>query len=148
MSWWARRQQRRALGDGVWRATADRLARALRSYEQMAQGVPAGPAADELWAAFGDLSAAVTDGRAACALAHASAPSSGLDVPGGAHAHLHKRLSRLGAEIAAAAEGAAMVRAGEVTALRRVSSRATAVRAEAAELLTAAQAADGAPAGR
>ena len=100
----------------------------------MAGAVPAGADRDALEAAFALLSAAVADGRAACAAAQAGAPSSGLDVPGGAHADLHHRLTRLGAEVAAAAEGAAMVRAGDGTALARVGTRATRARAEAAEV--------------
>lgn len=140
-TWFTRRLVPNPLGDGVWRASADRLSRALRSYEQMAQGAPNGAVRDELEVAFGSLSAAVVDARAACAAAQASAPSSGLDVPAGpdgTHGDLHRRLSRLGAEVAAAAEGAAMVRAGDSTALRRVSTRAAQVRAEAAEVLATA----------
>lgn len=126
----------------MWRAAADRLARALRSYEKVAGAVPAGTGRDELEAAFALLAAAVADGRAACAAAQAVAPSSGLDVPagpGGAHADLHHRLTRLGAEVAAAAEGAAMVRAGDASALARVGTRAARARAEAAEVLARAR---------
>ncbi len=136
--WWPGRRRGPDLGDGVWRAAADRLARALRSYEQMARAVPAGPARDELEAAFGLLSAALADARAACVHAQRAAPSSGLDVPPGPlgdHPALHHRLTRLGTELAAAAEGAAMVRAGDLSALGRVSTRAARVRAEAADVL-------------
>lgn len=121
----------------MWLATADRLSRALRSYERVAEAVPPGAARDQLEAAFGDLSAAVADARTACAAGHRVAPSSGLDVPagpGGAHSALHHRLTALGPEIAAAAEGAAMVRAGDLVALPRVSTRAARVRAEAADV--------------
>ncbi len=119
----------------MWRAAADRLDRALRSYERVAGAVPAGAGRDGLESAFALLAAAVVDGRAACAAAQAVAPSSGLDVPSGpdgAHADLHHRLTRLGAEVAAAAEGAAMVRAGDATALARVGTRAARARDEAA----------------
>ncbi|MEO7745738.1 MAG: hypothetical protein ABIV05_05870, partial [Actinomycetota bacterium] len=73
--WWSRRRPATAsgqdLGDGVWRSAADRLARALRSYERVAGAVAPGAGRDELEAAFALLSAAVADGRAACAAAQA-----------------------------------------------------------------------------
>lgn len=144
--WWTRRTSATAaghdLGDGVWRSAADRLARALRSYEQMAGAVPEGAGRAELEAAFAQLATAVADGRAACAAAQAVAPSSGLDVPAGpdgAHTDLHHRITRLGAEIAAAAEGAAMVRAGDASALARVGTRAGRARTEAADVRARAE---------
>jgi len=131
--WWSRGPAL-DLGDGVWLAAADRLQRALRSFERVARAVPSGPARDELEAAFGLLSAAVSDGRTACAAAQRAAPSTGLDVPPGQWGVLHHRLTRLGAEIAAAAEGAAMVRAGDLSPVARVSTRATRVRDQAADI--------------
>lgn len=145
MRW--RPRTRPAYGDGVWRAAADRLSRALRSFEQMAGAVTDEPARHELEAAFGMLSAAVADGRAACAAAQVSAPSGGTDVPAGAHGAVHHRLTRLGADVAAAAEGAAMVRAGDLSALARVTSRAERARAEAGEVLAATAAAGHPPSG-
>lgn len=138
---WRRRGS--GLGDGVWLASADRLARALRSFERVAQAVPDGAIRDELEAAFGLLSAAVDDGRAACVAAQRAAPSSGLDVPAGPLGSVHHRLTRLGADIAAAAEGAAMVRAGDLDALARVGTRAARARSEAADVRAAAQACGG-----
>jgi hypothetical protein len=140
--WRERRRATATFGTGVWRLTADRLARGLRSYESMAQGTEPGPARDQLEDDFGLLSAAVADGRAACAAAQLGAPSSGLDVPAGpdgAHSAVHQRLTRLGAEIAAAAEGAALVRVGDVSALQRVHSRSVRARAEATAVREAAE---------
>ncbi len=140
------REQRRAdatYGQGVWRMTADRLGRGLRSFEKMAAASAPGPARDELEDAFGLLTDAVADARAACAAAQAVAPSGGTDIPSGpagVHAGLHNRLTRIGADIAAAAEGAALVRAGDASASGRVHRRAERVRAEAADVRTLADA--------
>ncbi|MEO7754021.1 MAG: hypothetical protein ABIS35_11470, partial [Terracoccus sp.] len=57
----------------------------------------------------------------------------------GPHADLHHRITRLGAEVAAAAEGAAMVRAGDASALARVGTRAARARAEAADVVALAR---------
>lgn len=135
--WWSRGPAI-DLGDGVWLATAGRLQRALRGFERAAGAVPSGPARDELEAAFGLLSAAVTDGLTACAAAQRGAPSAGFDVPPGQWGAVHHRLTALGPEIAAAAEGAVLVRAGDLSALARVSTRAARVRDQAADVRAAA----------
>ncbi len=141
--WRERRRATSEYGEGVWRLTADRLGRGLRSFEKMAAASAEGAARDELEDAFGLLTDAVADARLACAAAHAVAPSSSTDVPAGprgVHPGIHNRLTRIGADIAAAAEGAALVRAGDASASGRVHRRAVRLRAEAADVRALAQA--------
>jgi hypothetical protein len=103
------RQDDAELGTGVWRRAHDRFRRGLDRYHQVLEGVEDDELYNELVAVANTLAELLPRVRAVCALAHASWPSEGLDIPGGG-IQVHRALSRAGNTLATTAEAAAMTR--------------------------------------
>ncbi|PPK93176.1 hypothetical protein CLV92_11193 [Kineococcus xinjiangensis] len=115
------------LGEGVWARAAHTVDRAVRRYEQMVDGCPAGPVRAELEVFLPRMDAVARRAHAVCVRAQAQAPSTQLTVPGGAHGELHRRLTRTATACAQAAEAAAMARVGADDGTAAVEERVAAV---------------------
>lgn len=107
---WPWRRPPDPLGEGVWRRAHDRFGRAVDRYHQMLAGVPDGDPRAALERSGAVLAGALDDVRALCEQAQATAPSTGLDVPGGQWSVVHRRVSQAANLVAQAAEAAALVR--------------------------------------
>ena len=102
------------LGQGVWRRAHDRFRRGLDRFHQMLEGVHDDELHEALVPVANSLAELLPRVRQLCRSAHAAAPGTGMNIPSGGFAAVHRELTRAGNALATAAEAVAMVRLEEL----------------------------------